>query len=101
MAVEKALDIEQRHAEIARDILQRFVSDKKVLVFGSRATGTAKPFSDLDLAILGEDPLPLPLMAAIREAFAESDLPYKVDIVDWAAVTPRFRDVISSHAREL
>ncbi|SIT65944.1 type I restriction enzyme, S subunit [Ectothiorhodosinus mongolicus] len=99
--MEKALDIEQRHAEIARDILQRFVSDKKVLVFGSRATGTAKPFSDLDLAILGEDPLPLPLMAAIREAFAESDLPYKVDIVDWAAVTPRFRDVISSHAREL
>ena len=99
--MEKALDIEQRHAEIARDILQRFVPDKKVLVFGSRATGTAKPFSDLDLAILGEDPLPLPLMAAMREEFAESDLPYKVDIVDWAAASPRFRDVISSHAREL
>ena len=31
--------------------------NRKVWAFGSRATGTTKPFSDLDLAILGDQPL--------------------------------------------
>ena len=62
--------------------------------FGSRVTGTAKKFSDLDLAILGGAPLPIDVMALLAEAFSESHLPFKVEVVDWAITSPSFRKFI-------
>ena len=53
------LDLRPDHRAIVREILQRHVPDRKVLAFGSRATWTAKDYSDLDLAILGDEPLSL------------------------------------------
>ena len=53
--------------------------------------------SDLDLAIITNQPLPLAVGAALAEAFSESDLPYKVDIVDWAALSEPFRRIIERH----
>ena len=70
---------------IVRGILARHLPPAvDVLVFGSRAGGKPKPWSDLDLALAGECPLPLALMADLAEAFDESALPWKVDLVDRA-----------------
>lgn len=79
---------------IIRNILRAQVSDYTVWAFGSRATGCAKQYSDLDLAIKGGKPLGIDLTAQLAEAFAESDLPYKVDIVDWTTASESFRKVI-------
>lgn len=50
-----------------------------VYVFGSRARGDFRPFSDLDLLVEGSvDPLAL---SEIREDLEESNLPIKVDLV--------------------
>nr|WP_228518410.1 MULTISPECIES: nucleotidyltransferase domain-containing protein [unclassified Gluconobacter] len=65
-------------------ILNEIVPDREVRAFGSRVTGKAKPFSDLDLAVMGDGPLPLETRARLEEAFSESDLPWKVDILDQA-----------------
>ncbi|MGH8626362.1 MAG: hypothetical protein ACREYC_14210 [Gammaproteobacteria bacterium] len=32
--------------------------------------------------------------ADLQEAFSESELPFKVDIVDWSAASESFREVI-------
>lgn len=80
---------------IVRTILQRVVPDREVMVFGSRSRGAAKPFSDLDLAIMGECPLPLSVHAELAHAFEESLLPFKVDVVDWASLSASFRGVIA------
>jgi type I restriction enzyme S subunit len=82
--------------EIVRGLLQRHVPGREVWAFGSRAKGTAKPFSDLDLAILGTLPLPLSTLAELADDFSESDLPFKVDIVDWATTSESFRKVIEA-----
>ena len=82
--------------DIVRGILERHVPGHEVWAFGSRANGTCKPFSDLDLAILAAHPLPLSVIADLADAFSESDLPYKVDIVDWATTSERFRGVIKA-----
>lgn len=79
---------------IIRAILRAHVPDRTVWAFGSRATGRAKQYSDLDLAINGGKPLGIDLTAQLAEAFAESDLPYKVDIVDWTAASEAFRKAI-------
>lgn len=68
----------------------------RVGVFGSRAGGTPKPFSDLDLVLESEAPLPLPLLAELAEAFDESALPWKVDLVDRRAVTDAFGAIIDA-----
>lgn len=39
--------------------------------------------------------MPLDLTARLAEAFSESDLPWKVDLVDWATTTPAFRTIIA------
>ena len=68
----------------------------RVWLFGSRATGRARPFSDLDLAIDAGRPLTLDETAVLREAFSDSDLPYRVDLVDWHAIDAGFRQLIAS-----
>src|SRR5580700_2502227 len=47
-----AIEIEPDHWRIVRDILRRRVPGRPVWAFGSRARRTAKPYSDLDLAII-------------------------------------------------
>jgi predicted nucleotidyltransferase len=81
--------------------LERRVPDREVWAFGSRVKGTARKFSDLDLAIHGETPLPLSTSAALADDFDDSDLPFKVDVVDWALASPAFREIIRQDAAVL
>lgn len=73
------------------------VPECEVRAFGSRVSGRAKPYSDLDLALLGPARLPLERLAALREAFAESELPIRVDLVDWHALSETFRTIIAAN----
>ena len=97
MSVAPNLDLRPDHWAIVRDALSRHVPDREVLAFGSRATWTAKDYSDLDLAIMGEEPLSLRASSALDETLVESDLPFRVDIVDWARTDDSFRRIIRLH----
>src|SRR5438477_604 len=97
MTAQSQLDISQKQLQIVRNILRRHVPELSVWAFGSRASGTAKPFSDLDLAIITDKPLPLSVTAALSEEFSESDLPWKVYVVDWATINESFREIIAQH----
>jgi predicted nucleotidyltransferase len=68
----------------------------EVWAFGSRVGGQVKPYSDLDLAIINEAPLSLQLLGRLKDAFSESNLPYRVDIIDWASTDDAFRSVIAA-----
>lgn len=88
------IDIRPDHWGIVHDILQKWVPQYAVWAFGSRAKWTAKEYSDLDLAIITDQPLSLDISASLTDEFSESDLPWKVDIVDWASTSAFFREVI-------
>ncbi len=76
-------------------ILRKHVPGYPVWAFGSRVHGrNLKPFSDLDLAVISERPLRLDDLIAVRRAFSESDLPFRVDVVDYAAADVGFRSII-------
>ena len=81
-------------ADVVR-ILHEQVSTVEVWAFGSRAKRTAKPYSDLDLALITQQPLSLAQLADLTDAFDASDLPIRVDVVDWAATTEAFRHIIA------
>lgn len=69
--------LEPRNRALVRDILGRHVPvGVSVFVFGSRAHRRGvKPFSDLDICLKGVAPLPDTLIANLRQAFEDSDLP--------------------------
>lgn len=94
MAEQPPIDIRADHWQIVCDILQRHVPSYEVWAFGSRAKWTAKPHSDLDLAVITDQPLPLAVSAALADDFSESDLPWRVDVVDWATTSETFRKII-------
>ena len=80
-------------AEVRR-VLKKCVPGFEVWAFGSRAKWTAKPYSDLDLAVISRQPLPIATMADLRQSFDDSDLTIKVDFVDWATTSAPFRKII-------
>ena len=75
-------------------ILQEHVPALEVWAFGSRARRTAKPYSDLDLVLITQKPLSLEELASITHAFDSSDLPLRVDVVDWPTTSETFRKII-------
>lgn len=70
----------------------------RVFAFGSRVQGRARRFSDLDLAFDAGRPLALREEALLSDAFDESDLPWRVDLVDLAACSPAFRQIVETQA---
>jgi len=77
-------------------ILRTSIPEYEVRVFGSRIGGKARKFSDLDLVIMTDKPLNISRMAALCDAFSDSDLPFKVDLVDWASTRDSFRRIIEN-----
>ena len=77
-----------------RRILELHIPTYPVWAFGSRVTGQARTYSDLDLVIMTETPLTLADKADLTAAFDEANLVFKVDLVDWAMISPEFRAII-------
>lgn len=89
------LALNEMERSIVTSILNAHLPDgTSVHVFGSRAGGKPKPWSDLDLVLEALGPLPLSLTAKLAEAFEESELPWKVDIVDRKSVNDGFGRLI-------
>jgi predicted nucleotidyltransferase len=89
------IDLPADHRWLVLDILRAHLpSSTKAWVFGSRATGRARRYSDLDLAIDAGRRLTLDETARLAEAFSDSDLPYRVDVVDWHDIDDRWRQTI-------
>lgn len=88
------LDLDPAQLDEVLEILEPIVPGYPVLAFGSRVAGGARRFSDLDLVIMSDEPLAPATMRALREAFSESNLPIKADVLDWSALSDSFRDVI-------
>ncbi len=80
--------------ETVKHILHKYAPNRKVGVFGSRNTGTNKPFSDLDLILLDGQKLSSIEMSNLRNAFTESNLNFRVDVVEQMDVESSFADSI-------
>lgn len=75
-------------------ILQKILSKcpYQFYAYGSRAKGTARKFSDLDLCY--RDNIPDEVVYQIKEELEESDLPFIVELVNWKQMRPQFQELI-------
>lgn len=80
-----------------KQILTKYLPQAQFWMFGSRVSNTARQYSDLDVAIIDEKPIDLAMLSALEEDFANSSLPFKVDLIDWQRISPEFRVRIESN----
>lgn len=78
------------------DLVQKYFSKCDLIAFGSRVSGHAKLHSDLDIAVKSDQPLDLTAWALLEEDLANSELPFKVDVVDYQRVAAEFQSIIDS-----
>ncbi len=89
------LDLKKDELGKVQQILKQYIPDTEVRAFGSRVNGTAKKYSDLDLIVMSKIPLTLQQNELLAEAFEGSDLPFKVDVLDWSVASDRFRKILN------
>ncbi len=88
------IDISPDNLETIQKILVNHVPELEVRALGPRVNWTARRCSDLDLVLMTTEPLDISHFADLCKAFSQSDLPFQVDIVDWARIDDSFRAII-------
>ena len=77
------------------------LAGRRVLLFGSRAEGTAQERSDFDVGVDGSDPLLLEVFYQVEDALDELPALYRIDWVDLNNVSPDFRESALLHTKVL
>ena len=95
MGVDRTIDITAGQRKTILTLLERHLPGTAAWVYGSRAKWTSRPQSDLDLVVF-TTPEQSRGVGNLREAFEESDLPFRVDLFVWDEVPERFREPIEA-----
>ncbi len=82
------MHIAHEHLLLLKRILSTYLPDTEIWAFGSRVCGQPTPASDLDLVAFSQDDNALFLA---REALEESDLPFRVDLLQWSNLPENMR----------
>ncbi len=90
MGVDRPIDITADQRQTILALLERYLPNTAAWVYGSRVAWTSRPQSDLDMVVFAT-PEQNDRVAEIREAFEESDLPFRVDLFVWNAAPEEFR----------
>ncbi len=85
------LSVARRDEVVA--LLRRYLPNAEVWAYGSRVSGNAQPHSDLDLVAFVTKEQEQAVFE-LKEAFENSDLPFRVDLFAWDEVPAPFRENI-------
>jgi uncharacterized protein len=88
------IDLDKEDYNVLLNILKNHLENCEIFVFGSRAEGRGRKFSDVDICIKGKKEIPREVINNLKETLSESSLPVSVDIIDYHAISPEFRSVI-------
>lgn len=91
------ISLTQKEKETVLSILKEYAPSLPIWAFGSRVEMTNRKTSDLDIAIINDVSLPVKKKAALREAFSESNLPFRVDVVEWSGISDTFKEIIKKN----
>ena len=89
--------LEDRHIDFIKETLKKYIPnpDAKFYVFGSRAVGKYREYSDVDIAIDVQN-LPSDTKSKLELEFENSTFPYEVDIVDLNNIKEDFKNLIKN-----
>ncbi len=100
MGVDPPFDVSAEQYHTILTVLRQHLPNTSAWAYGSRATWTSSPRSDLDLVVFAT-PGQHHQVGALREAFEESNLPFRVDLFVWDDIPDSFRKNVCEHHVEL
>ena len=74
--------VKERYKKQIIQAIEKFLPNCKIYLFGSRATGSHMPTSDIDIAIDNSKPIKLSVMLELEEFIEDLPIPFEFDIVD-------------------
>lgn len=90
----KQITVTVRHLRYLLEQLKLYIPDATVWAFGSRVKGSNRTSSDLDLAVLCDKETATKQLPKLNEVFIESDIPFKVQLLDFNRLPVNMQDNI-------
>ncbi|MCL1875394.1 MAG: nucleotidyltransferase domain-containing protein [Synergistaceae bacterium] len=81
-------------------IFETVTSVDKAVLFGSRAMGTARPNSDVDIMLYG-DGLKMSDIIQICSLLDETTLPYQFDLIHYATKNPALLEHVQQYGKDI
>ncbi len=91
------IDLSQDQIKILKKIIHHHFPGCEIRIFGSRVTGKAKPYSDIDIALVDKVLLDKRALHRLIEDLQDSKLSYRVDIPDWNQFSDAFQKMLTAH----
>ncbi len=91
------LNVSPEHLNQIKAILKQNAPNLEVWAYGSRINDSCHDASDLDLVIRNPNNLQKPMdnLSQIKQSFIDSNLPFLVDLMDWASLPTSYREEIN------
>jgi len=96
MGMSDPIDISPSQRKELLGLITRYLPNVEVWAFGSRVKWTARSNSDLDLVAFAK-PEDEGRVSRLKEAFEDSSLPFRVDLLVWDNIPDSFRKNIKKH----
>lgn len=93
------MNLHSKHLKTLQTLFSKHPAITQALLFGSRALGTHKESSDIDIALKGD--ITPTLLAHLKEELEDSTLPYFCDILDYERAPQELKEHIDTHALSL
>ena len=94
------IDLSITDLAIINNLLATYLPHTEIWAYGSRVSGTAKPYSDLDLIAFSHSDQ-ISQIYKLKEQFEESDLPFRVDLFVWSDLPKEFQKEIEENHQVL
>ena len=75
-------------------VLSALVPQAKIYLYGSRALGTHRQWSDIDLALDAGTKLDAGIVEEAKEVLEALRTPYRYDVIDLNGVSDKFRAIV-------
>ena len=89
------IDLEDKYIVFIKEIISKYLIDYELYLYGSRAKGLARKYSDVDLAI-SSPMLTQEIKSKIEFDLENSTFPYKIDLADLNNITEQIKKLIES-----
>lgn len=93
------MNLHSKHLKTLQTLFAKHPTIAQALLFGSRALGTHKESSDIDIVLKGD--ITPTLLAHLKEELEDSTLPYFCDILDYERAPQELKEHIDTHALTL
>jgi len=84
-----------------RDAIVKHINPREayIFLFGSRASGEARPASDYDIGLYQGSEIPWKVMSRIQNELEEFPIPVDIELVDFSAVSDDFKKLALKNIR--